>query len=142
MKVEGFIPLPLFYEQRGDNLTYFKNKNTGVTWHITNKDHIKRLRADTGYLEVANNKHQEVKETAPSVKNKDSISKKVTKKPENNKKSTEKELNRKRIEIEMMEWQELRQYASSKNINTRSKKRKQIEKELIKKLGDKNVTKR
>lgn len=35
---------------------YFKNKATGITWHITDKTHIKRLESDTNYIKVSHDK--------------------------------------------------------------------------------------
>ena len=116
-------------------MAYFKNKNTGVTWHITNKDHVKRLKADSSYIEVTNTKlHQNDKTTH----NKDVQASNIQKVEKNTDIDTV-ESEKYRIELEMMEWHELRQYASEKGINTKSMKRKQIEKELLD-LGDENVT--
>lgn len=120
-------------------MAYFKNKDTGVTWHITNKDHIKRLRNDTGYLEVTNSNVQDDAETTHSEVVQASVLEVATEKVENTN-FTEEQQERKRIEIEMMEWHELRKFASDNGVNINNKKRKQIEKELLKKLGDENVT--
>lgn len=89
---------------------YFKNKKTGIVWHVTDKAHQKRLQADTGYLVVTNSKGQENDLNAHKAHKKNSKTEKV--------------------DFKNMDWQELRQYATEKGINTHGKKRKQIEREL------------
>lgn len=90
---------------------YFKNLKTGVTWHITNKSHQKRLQADSGYLEVSDTKVKESKKEPTLVGNSDTSLEKT--------------------DIKKLKWNELRSLASEKGINTKGVKREDIEAELI-----------
>lgn len=115
-------------------MAHFKNKITGVTWHITDDVHIKRLRDDSKFIEVTNTSIQETNETHAHSQIQDSVTEVVEENTENNTGVFD-EKEKYRVEVEMMEWQELRQFASEKGINTKGMKRKQIEKELLD-LGD------
>ena len=49
---------------------YFKNKKTGIVWHVTDKDHQKRLLADTDYI-VVKKENNEQKQKTVDFKNMD-----------------------------------------------------------------------
>lgn len=98
---------------------YFKNKNTGVTWHITDEAHQKRLQVDRGYFVVSDIKSRETTQTT----NRESVIESIGEK----------------VDYKKLEWQELRNFAIEKGINVHGKKREQIEKELAE-IGDINVT--
>jgi len=120
-------------------LAHYKNNITGVIWHITDDVHIKRLRDDSKFIEVTNTSIQETNQTHAHSQIQDSVTEIVEENTENSTGVFD-EKEKYRIEVEMMEWQELRQFASEKGINTKGMKRKQIEKELLNKLSDENVT--
>lgn len=99
---------------------YFKNKTTGITWHITDETHIKRLEGDSNYIKVTNTNTPKTDEIVKHEPIQDSITDKV--------------------DYTSIDWHELRKLAADKGINTKGLKRDEIEKELAK-LGDEDVTK-
>lgn len=96
---------------------YFKNKTTGVTWHITDTDHQKRLREDTGYLVVTGTNTNDELQSLPS----ESVHEPVYQ----------------NVDFKSLKWNELRKLASENGINVKGLKRDQIEMELAE-LGDIN----
>lgn len=120
---------------------HFKNKKTGVTWHITNESHQKRLQASDDYVELSGTNTHDVSLEAhskpvndPSNKTDNSDNMQVTDEAEQEETTSNKVSNK--IKIEMMGWQELRQFASKSGLNIKNMKRKQIESELLDKLGE------
>lgn len=100
---------------------HFKNKTNGVTWHITDKNHIKRLENDSNFVKVE--PVDNTKEPTKNPANNTAVSNAPNKKPSE------------------IDWQELRKLASNIGINTHGKKRNEIESEVLalQENGDANV---
>lgn len=90
---------------------YFKNKNTGITWHITDEGHQRRLQANGDYLDVTNSITLKEPETPRSEPVSESVLEKT--------------------DLKSLDWQELRKLATESGINIHGLKRKQIERKLL-----------
>lgn len=89
---------------------YFKNRCTGLVWHITDKAHQRRLENDARYIKVEGDIGHELTKLDSSESLNDSTTEKA--------------------DFKSMNWNDLRTLASEKGINIHGKKREQIEQEL------------